>query len=193
MCRRFDLTRPVPDEVLDELLDLAVRAPSAGHTQGWEWVVLTDAEERAAFWAATTDGGPPDRWLRGVQAAPVLVLALSDKQAYLDRYAEPDKGWSDRSEENWPVPYWDTDVAMASMILLLAAQERGLGSLFFGVPAHAHTAVKETFGIPDRLRIVGVIAVGHPDPEQPSPRSPSLRRGRRRLADIVHRGRYRAV
>ncbi|NLJ54131.1 MAG: nitroreductase family protein [Intrasporangiaceae bacterium] len=188
MCRRFDPERPVPDELLTEMLDLAVRAPSAGHTQGWEWVLLTGARDRGRFWGATTVGGEPDRWLRGVRAAPALVLALSDKDAYLDRYAEPDKGWSDRSEDDWPVPYWDTDVAMASMILLLAAQERGVSQLFFGVPAGAHGPVRAAFGIPERLRIVGVIALGYPDPKTANPRSPSLRRGRRRLADVLHRG-----
>lgn len=193
MCRRFDANRSVPDDVLEEMLDLAVRAPSAGHTQGWEWVLLTESADRERFWSATTQDGPPDRWLRGVQRAPVLVLALSDRDAYLDRYAEDDKGWTDRSEEHWPVPFWDTDVAMASMILLLAAQEREVGALFFGVPAPAHEAVKAALGIPERLRIVGVIALGYPDPDEPNPRSPSLRRGRRRLADIVHRGGYRPV
>ena len=191
MCRRFDPKRPVPEELLTEMLDLAVRAPSAGHTQGWEWVLLTGAGERDRFWDATTDGGAPDRWLRGVQAAPTLVLALSDKDAYLDRYAEDDKGWVDRSEDHWPVPYWDTDVAMASMILLLAAQERGVAQLFFGVPAHAHGRVRDAFAVPQRLRIVGVVALGYPDPDTPNPPSPSLGRGRRRLADVVHRGGFR--
>lgn len=187
MCRRFDPSRPVPEDVLTEMLDLALRAPSAGHTQGWEWVVLTERTDRDRFWSTTSDGAP-DRWLRGVRAAPTLVLALSDKDAYLDRYAEPDKGWVDRSEDAWPIPFWDTDVAMASMILLLAAQERGVSHLFFGVPAPRHAAVKAAFAIPERLRIVGVIALGYPDPETPNPRSPSLQRGRRRLAEVVHRG-----
>ncbi|MCA1781584.1 MAG: nitroreductase family protein [Dermatophilaceae bacterium] len=194
MCRRFDPSRGVPDEVVDELLDLATRAPSAGHTQGWEFVVLSDPGDRGHYWDATRGPeGPPDRWLRGVQAAPVLVLVLSDPDAYLDRYAAPDKGWTDRSLDRWPVPYWDTDSAMAAMILLLAAEERHLGSLFFGVPGPAHSSVRSAFSIPERLRIVGVVALGHPDPDSPTPRSPSLRRGRRRLADVVHRGRFGPV
>lgn len=192
MCRRFDPNRAVPPHLIDDLLDLAIRAPSAGHTQGWEWLVLTDAADRARYWSATSEG-QPDRWLRGVQAAPTLILALSDKDAYLDRYAAPDKGWTDRSEDRWPIPYWDTDVAMAAMILLLAAQEREISALFFGVPAPAHTAVHAAFGIPERLRIVGVTALGYPDPDAPNPRSPSLRRGRRRLADVVHRGSFGSV
>jgi nitroreductase len=192
MCRRFDAARGVPEEVVDDLLDLAGRAPSAGHTQGWEFVVLSTEEDRSRFWSGSTGPGArvPDPWLQGVRAAPVLILAVSDRQAYLDRYAEPDKGWTDRSLERWPVPFWDTDTAMAAMVLLLGAQERGLGALFFGVPAQAHRAVNDAFGIPDGLRIVGVIALGHPDPDAPTPRSPSLRRGRRPLGQIVHRGRF---
>ncbi|MDO5502979.1 MAG: nitroreductase family protein [Actinomycetia bacterium] len=193
MCRRFDPDRQVAPELVDQMLDLAIRAPSAGHTQGWEFLVLDQAAGREQFWTQSAAGGEPDQWLRGVQAAPTLILALSDKDAYLDRYAEPDKGWSDREEANWPVPYWDTDTAMAAMILLLAAQEREVSALFFGVPGPAHTAVKSAFGIADRLRIVGVIALGYPHPEIANPRSPSLRRGRRRLADVVHRGSMRAV
>jgi nitroreductase len=194
MCRRFDAGRGVPEEVVDDLLDLAGRAPSAGHTQGWEFVVLSSEEDRARFWSVSTGpaAGVPDPWLRGVRAAPVLILAVSDRQAYLDRYAEPDKGWTDRSPERWPVPFWDTDTAMAAMVLLLGAQERELGALFFGVQAEAHGAVKDAFGIPEGLRIVGVIALGHPDPDQPTPRSLSLRRGRRPLAHFVHRGRFGA-
>lgn len=191
MCRRFDPARPVPEPVVDELLDLASRAPSAGHTQGWEFLVLTAEPDRERFWRSTTvPEGPPDAWLSGVRPAPVLVLALSDPQAYLERYAEADKGWTDRSLERWPVGYWDTDTAMAAMILLLAAQERGLGALFFGVPAAAHHAVHSALAIPERLRIVGVVALGHPDPHRPTPRSRSLARGRRGLAEIVHRGRF---
>jgi nitroreductase len=192
MCRRFDGTTPVPPETLEDLLDLATRAPSAGHTQGWELLVLTSPEDRDRFWDTTTTQGYPDRWVRGVAAAPVLVLALSDPQAYLDRYAEPDKGWEDRSPERWPIPYWDTDAAMSAMIMLLGAQERGLGSLFFGVPAPHHAAVKAEFSVPRQLRIVGVVALGYPDPLVLTPRSPSLRRGRRGTEQMVHRGRFGA-
>src|SRR6185436_6694552 len=120
MVRAYDETRPVPDEVLDRVLDLAVRAPSAGFSQGWDFLVLRAAPARRAFWAASReDDGPPDTWLRGLMSAPVLVLCLSDKNAYLDRYAEPDKGWSDRAESHWPVPYWDVDTGMAALLMLL--------------------------------------------------------------------------
>jgi hypothetical protein len=67
---------------------------------------------------------------------------LADPTAYLDRYAEPDKGWTDRSLDRWPIPYWDTDTAMAAMVVLLGAVDAGLGALFFGVPGTRHDALK---------------------------------------------------
>ena len=76
------------------------------------------------------------------------------------------------------------------LILLLAAEAEHLGALFFGVPGLAHGAVRHAFDIPGHLRIVGVVALGHPDPDVPTPRSRSLARGVRGLDEVVHRGRF---
>jgi nitroreductase len=121
--------------------------------------------------------------------APVLVVCLSDKTAYLDRYAEPDKGWTDRDEARWPVPYWHIDTGMAAMILLLAAQDAGLAACFFGVPGDRWMALRAAFAIPDRLDPVGVVSLGYPAPDV---RSPSLRRGRRGVEEVVSYGSFGA-
>ncbi|WP_406830464.1 nitroreductase family protein [Pedococcus sp. KACC 23699] len=190
MVRRFDPDRPVPREVLERILYAAQRAPSAGFSQGWDFVVLEGAAQTEPFWASTRDGDrEPDAWLRGVSAAPVLVLCLSDPDAYLDRYAEPDKGWTDRDPARWPVPYWDVDTGMAAMLMLLTAVDEGLGALFFGVPPARHAAVRAAHGIPPGRRLVGVVALGH---ERERTTSPSLRRGRRDEADVVHWGGFGA-
>ena len=73
----------------------------------------------------------------------------------------PDKGWTDRDEAHWPVPYWDIDTGMASLLVLLGAVDLGLASCFFGVPVPNVARVKDGFGIPERLDIVGVISLGH--------------------------------
>lgn len=190
MIRSYDPDRPVPRQLLARLLDLATRAPSAGFSQGWDFVVLSTPEQVGRFWAATTDGGEPDRWLRGMRTAPALILCLSDREAYLDRYAEPDKGWTDRDEARWPVPYWDVDTGMASMIILLAAVDAGLAGCFFGVPAERRAAVGDAFAIPTGRRIVGVISLGHPPAEGTDRRSASLRRGRRPVDEVGHDGRF---
>lgn len=188
MVRRYDPDRPVEPDVVDELLRLAVRAPSAGFSQGWHFLVLSAAADRDLFWATTAPADQrPDPWLAGMRTAPVLVVALSDPDAYLDRYAEPDKGWTDRDEARWPVPYWDVDTGMAALLVLLGAVDFGLAACFFGVPPEFAEATRAAFAIPPRLRFVGVISLGHPAPDR---RSPSLRRGRRDTGDVVSHGRF---
>jgi nitroreductase len=190
MVRRYDPEREVPGDVLQAVLDNACRAPSAGFSQGWDFVVLTSPDERDRFWAAASDDEEePDAWLRGVQTAPVLVICCSDKDTYLERYAAEDKGWTDRSESRWPVPYWDIDTGMAALLMLLTATDEGLGALFFGVAPECHDEVHETFGIPRERTIVGVVSLGY---ELPGPRSPSLGRGKRGPAEVVHWGRFGA-
>jgi nitroreductase len=184
MIRTYDPDRVISREVIDDLLRLAVRAPSAGHTQGWQFLVLDDDAARYAFWAATAPEDP-NSWLVRLQTAPVLIVCFSDKSAYLDRYAESDKGWTDRDEAHWPVPYWHIDTGMAAMILLLAAHEAGLGACFFGVPPERTAALRSAFDVPERLTPIGVVSLGYPAPDL---RSPSLRRGRRELADVVSYG-----
>jgi nitroreductase len=186
MVRSYEPDRPVPRDLVDGLLRLAIRAPSAGHTQGWRFLVLDDAPRREAFWAATSDGAT-DQWSARMHQAPVLIVCLSDETAYLDRYAEPDKGWTDRDTGRWPVPYWHVDVGMAAMILLLGATDLGLGACFFGVPTEHWDALRSAFAVPGRLTPVGVVSLGYPAPDL---RSPSLRRGRRELSEVVAYGRF---
>lgn len=188
MVRAYDPTRPVSRAKLDQLLELALHAPSAGFSQGWRFLVLDSAEECSTFWRVTTPAASePDPWLTDMRSAPALIVALSDKQAYLDRYAEPDKGWADRDESRWPVPYWHIDTGMAALLVLLGAVDEGLAGCFFGVPGEYWDALREAFAVPSRLTPVGVISIGHRAPDRPSP---SLRRGRRPLADVVAYGSF---
>lgn len=190
MTRRYDPQRPVPEAVVRACLANAVRAPSAGFTQGWDFVVLSTPAETGRFWTATTDPTvPPDAWLAGLSTAPVLIVCCSNKLAYLERYADSDKGWTDRDEARWPAPYWDIDTGMAALLMLLTAVDEGLGSLFFGIPPDRHVAVHAEFDIPLDRRLIGVVALGYP---LPGPRSPSLKRHRRTADEVAHWGRFGA-
>jgi nitroreductase len=188
MVRDYDPDRPVPAEVRERLLAHALRAPSAGFSQGWAFLVLETPDERDRFWTATTDGSAPDGWLTRMRRAPLLVVPLSHKAAYLDRYAEPDKGWTDRDESRWPVPYWDVDTGMASLLMLLTAVDEGLAACFFGVPPERIDGLRTAFGVPEGYTPIGCVSVGYAGTEDR--RSPSLRRGRRTIEEVVHRGRW---
>jgi nitroreductase len=187
MVRSFE-GRALPSEVVERILTNAQRAPSAGFSQGWAFLVLEGEAETRRYWDAV---GPDDQagfqW-QDLYNAPLLIVCLSNKSAYLDRYAEPDKGWTDRSEDHWPAPYWDIDTGMAAMLILLTAVDAGLGALFFGVPPEKIATLNETFGIPVELHPIGTVAIGYAKPhDRPSP---SLKRGHRPRAEVIHRGRW---
>src|SRR4051794_704792 len=146
MVRDYDPDRLGPADVRERLLAHAIRAPSAGFSQGWAFLVLDSSDDRERFWTVTTEGGPPDAWLTRMRRAPLLIVPMSDKGAYLERYAEPDKGWTDRDESRWPVPYWDVDAGMAGGLLLLTAVGEELGACFFGLPPGPGAPLRAAFG-----------------------------------------------
>jgi nitroreductase len=186
MCRDF-AARPVAPELVDQLLDLARRAPSAGHTQGWAFVVLEGREETGRFW--TVDADP--EWLAqpdhpGLLDAPVLILPFCHRQAYLDRYAAADKAASGLTDlAGWPAPYWLIDAAFATMLLLLGAVDAGLGALFFrlhGDPGR----LRAEFDVPLGWDAIGAVALGWPAPV--AEEAPRRRRPVRARDQVVHRG-----
>jgi nitroreductase len=187
MVRSFE-RRALPAEVVERILRNAQRAPSAGFSQGWAFLVFEGQAQTQRYWDAV---GPDDRDNFGFQdlfSAPLLIVCFSDKAAYLDRYAEPDKGWTDRSESHWPAPYWDIDTGMAAMLILLTAVDAGLGALFFGVPPEKIGLLREAFGVPPELHPIGTVAIGYSRPNDPA--SPSLKRGHRPTEEVIHRGHW---
>jgi nitroreductase len=191
MIRNYD-GRPVDPAVVDRALSNATRAPSAGFSQGWAFLRLDTAEDVRRFWESTTDPvslAAPDSWLRGMMRAPVVIVPCSNKSAYLSRYAEADKGWTDEDEARWPVPFWHMDAAMASLLILQTAVDEGLGACFFGIPPERTGSFKDAFGVPEEYTPVGVVTLGHRVPDTGAAGS-STRRSRKPLEEVVHRGRW---
>jgi len=192
MVRSFK-DRPIPMEIVERMLRNAVRAPSASNIEGWAFLVLEGPDETGAFFDLT---GRATYGLPDLFRAPLVIVCLSSKEAYLQRYAQADKGWTDRDESRWPVPYWDVDAGMAALLILLTAEDEGLGALFFGVggPGSALrgatdlTAFLDAYGIPDTHRPIGAIAVGYKaTPTVTTSRRPPKRRSYKAM---VHRGQW---
>ncbi|MCE2532278.1 MAG: nitroreductase family protein [Acidimicrobiia bacterium] len=187
MTRNFD-PRPLERAVLEEMCLLARRAPSAGFAQGAELIILDSPEQRGSFWDLTL---PVERrsdfaW-PGLLQAPALVLPAADSRRYLARYREADKaseaaGGLGHSTQAWSMPYWLIDCAFVVQNLLLAATERGLGALFFGL-FNGEAEVRAALQVPDGVELLGVVALGWPAPDHPSG---SLARGWRDREEILH-------
>jgi len=187
---------PVDVAVRDAILAAANRAPSAGFSQGYALLTLEGPDQLEPFWqlmstyhaeANSATSARPS--FEPVTRAPLVVIPLSCKDIYLDRYAQADKGWTDRDEAHWPVPYWDIDTGFTALLMLLAAVDAGLGALFFGIPPMLISDFRELYGVPESYLPIGAVAIGHPDPAADSGGSSRVIK-RRSLDDLVHAGRW---
>jgi nitroreductase len=185
MVRRYDTSRPVPPAALDRILRNALQAPSAGFTQAWGFLVLEAPEDIELFRSTMRETERPGDWLATRVEAPVLIIPYANKEAYLDRYALPDKGFTDRSDAWWPAPYWDIDTGFATLLMLLTVVDLGLGACFFALPDDRLAPLGKALNVPDDFRPIGAISIGYPD-------DPGRKLGRLRKAvdRVVHRGRW---
>lgn len=172
---------PVARESLDRILDAARRAPSAGHTQGQSFVVVTEPARRRRIAELAGEAQYVERgfdpW---ISRAGALVVVCVSEAAYHRRYSEPDKTDAEGNEIDWPIPYWWVDAGAAMMALLYASVAEGLAAGFLGV--HAIDDLASELAIPDDVTPIGMVTVGHPAPDR---RSGSLARGRRPVGDVI--------
>ena len=192
MTRAFS-TRPVDSALISQIVDLASRAPSAGKTQGWHAVIITSSDT-AKFWDDTlaVEKREGFRW-KQLLDAPVIALVFADPVAYVERYSEHDKAHTGlgASTEAWPTPYWTVDASFAAMTMLLAAEDAGLGALFFGV-FHGEQQLRTRLCVPDAMELIGAIAIGWPDERVvenetlKTEKGLSASRARRSAEQIIH-------
>jgi nitroreductase len=185
MVRHFSRD-PVSKETVDRILGLAHHAPSAGFSQGSAYVVVTDPELKKRVARVQGEGDLKAGGFHGwISEAPVAIVACVSEKIYHDRYNEPDKLDDEGKEIEWPTPYWFFDIGAGCMIVLLAAVDAGLSTAFSGV--FDVDGMKGLLGIPPDFHPVGVISVGRGLKDV---KSPSLKRGRRELSDVVHYDRW---
>jgi len=173
---------PIEAETAARIVTAGLEGPSAGYSQGVAFLALESPGERERFWATNEQNAQPER----VRRAPLVVVPFASKDVYLDRYAEPDKGVTDRDESFWPVPYWYIDTGMAALNVLYAAVAEGLGALFFGVFTEDWAALRDAFDVPEAYDPIGAIVVGHPTGERIE--SSADTRPRKGTAEVVHGG-----
>jgi nitroreductase len=188
MVRHFS-TEPVPDETLERIAAAARRAPSAGFSQGQRLVVVTDQDLKRRVAQGAAEEEYPPTWERWVSQCAAQFVPCVSEELYHDRYRQPDKIDEDGKEIVWPIPYWWMDIGCTVMLILLAAVNEGLAAGFAGPSPHPQgmDTVRSVLGIPAHFTPVGIIPVGYPLPDTPSP---SLKRGAVKREDFVRWNRW---
>jgi len=141
--RKF-ASEPVSEDIVRDLLRAAMAAPSAGNEQPWHFVVLTDR--------ALLDQVPSVHpYSKMVREAPAAVLVCGDLN--LAKHGE----------------MWVQDCAAATQNLLLAAQAKGLGSVWLGVyPRGDRVAgLRRLCNLPSHIMPFALLPIGHPAEHKP--------------------------
>jgi nitroreductase len=182
MVRAFS-DQPVARETVERIIDVARRAPSAGFSQGVEYVVVTEPARRAELMRIAAVGG---KQRSGLERAPVHIVVCVSAEIYRQRYRQPDKlrvRGTAGDDELWHVPFWWVDAGAAMMLLLLAATNEGLASFFYGV--WRMDELKSLLSVPEEHTPIGMVTIGHRAPDE-APVGSALSQRRRAMQDVVH-------
>jgi nitroreductase len=166
--RRLDLNRPVERDVILECLQLAMQAPTASNEQHWRWMVVTDADKRAAIaqiyrelagdylvQAAANATDPQTR--RVYESAQALTGILADVPVHVIPCLE-------RRFDDAPLATaaaaWGS-ILPAAWSFLLALRSRGLGSVWTTLHLARERDVAELLGIPESVTQAALFPVAY--------------------------------
>lgn len=178
---------PVSPDALDRIIRTAQRMPSAGYSQGVEFVIVTDGATRHDIAGLVTHSADA---AASIARIPVHIVICANPETYKSRYREDDKQRTRATmsdEELWQVPYWYVDAGCAIMLALLAVVDEGLSASFIGV--WSHDDLRHLLGIPEEYIPIGLVLIGHRAPDE-RPQGSATTRPRRPLSEIAHRGRW---
>ena len=165
--KRLDLTRPVERDVLEECLGLAQQAPTASYSQNWHFVVVTDAEKRAALgelWRSVAypyleRGGPREGQGARIGAA---VVHLAERIHEVPVHVIPCVEGRMEGKPNALVASRFGSIIPAAWSFMLAARSRGLGSVWTTFHLMREQEAAEILGIPyDDVTQVALIPVAY--------------------------------
>ena len=160
---------PVPDGMLQKVLEAVRWAPSWANTQCWEFIVVRDGEMKAEL-AGTLP--KTNSALSSMTEAPLVIVLCGKKGVSGFKKGEPATVKGD-----WLM--FDTGIAMQN--LCLAAYGLGLGTVVIGI--FDHKKAEEILGVPQNVEVVAMTPLGYPASEGSAPR-------RKEISEFVHYEKY---
>jgi len=207
--RRFK-PDPVPEALLTRILDAAIRAPSAGNSQNWAFIVVRDAEQRrklgavyrkasdiaSAMYAAR--GRPPHLteeqfrrlissgsylWDHMADAPVILVPCQSQPVLPPPEALAPDMRARYEQERRYSERIRGSSVYPAVQNIILACRAFGLGTTITTNHIRCEDEVKAVLGVPDDVQTFALMPIGYPL-DKPGPVS------RRPVSEVTHADRW---
>ena len=196
--KRLDLTKPVPIELVRECLEIALQAPSGSNRQGWEWVVVTDQDQRRAI--GEVYGRAVEEYL-GSRGSATKLFADDPERSQVQQRVGSSVAWLGEHMGDVPVlllPCIHAGLALAdgnqaglwgSLLpgvwsYMLAARARGLGTAWTTLHLSYEDEVASILGLPDDVRQAALVPTAYYTGEtfKPAPRAP--------LDDVLHLDRW---
>jgi nitroreductase len=141
MIREYERNKPIPDYIITKLIENAHRAPSAGHTQVQEFIIVKDHLTKSKLGDAALGQSQ-------VYDAAELIIVCSNTSRSVHRYGKRGRDF-----------YSIIDGAFASMLVLLTSVREGIGACFVG--AFEDENVSKILGLPEYVRPIGIITLGY--------------------------------
>lgn len=196
--KRLDLTKPVPLELVEECLTIALQAPSGSNKQGWQWIVVTDPDVRSRIGAIY---GEEVRKYLGAKGSAASLFPDDPERASTQQRVGDSAAWLGERmgdvpvlvipciEAESPLPaanqagLWGS-LLPAAWSYALAARSRGLGTAWTTLHLNREAEVAEILGIPDNFRQGALIPTAYFTGEtfKVAPRAP--------LESVLHRDRW---
>ncbi len=140
----------IPRDILANIIDCARLAPSANNIQPWEFIVVTESDMLKNIAGLTKHGKFLER------AAACIIVCSKDTKYYLE------------------------DCSAATENILLAAHAYGLGGCWVAADKHDYVEeLKKLLHIPEKYKVVSLVALGYPADDTPRP-------AKRSLKDVLH-------
>jgi len=161
--KRLDLDRPVSPEIVEECLRLAIQAPTGSNRQGWHWVVVTDADKRAALADMYRAGFGPymDRARSGLERMTRVgesALWLAERLEQVPVHVIP--CIEDYTKGSAHAGVW-ASIYPAVWSFQLALRSRGLGSVLTTLHLPRARDASALLGIPDGVLQAGLVPVAY--------------------------------
>jgi nitroreductase len=168
--KRLDLTRPVPDELIRDCLEVALQAPSGSNKQHWQWIVVTDPDQRRAIGEVyrrstlrylASEGAAGKLFADDPNRAPVQqrvgdsVAYLAEKMGDVPVLVIPCLQVGTLPTGN-QAGLWGS-LLPAVWSFMLAARARGLGTAWTTLHLAHEDEVAQLLGLPDGLRQAALI------------------------------------